>query len=116
MLHFLLWQVTRTRHGRTSVLKNTGVEAAITWRAIQTKDWFWTMTYNFTYNKNEITDLNGVSENGAPVVNTNIKVGDGSGAYLQANQVGYAMNSYYVYQQVYDKNGKPIENCVVDRK
>ena len=96
-------------------LKNTGVEAAITWRAIQTKDWFWTMTYNFTYNKNEITDLNGVSENGAPVVNTNSKVGDGSGAYLQANQVGYAMNSYYVYQQVYDKNGKPIENCVVDR-
>lgn len=96
-------------------LKNIGVEAAITWRAIQTKDWFWTMTYNFTYNKNEITDLNGVSENGAPVVNTNIKVGDGSGAYLQANQVGYAMNSYYVYQQVYDKNGKPIENCVVDR-
>ena len=96
-------------------LKNTGIEAAITWRAIQTKDWFWTMTYNFTYNKNEITDLNGVSENGAPVVNTNIKVGDGSGAYLQANQVGYAMNSYYVYQQVYDKNGKPIENCVVDR-
>lgn len=96
-------------------LKNTGVEAAITWRAIQTKDWFWTMTYNFTYNKNEITDLNGVSENGAPVVNTNIKVGVGSGAYLQANQVGYAMNSYYVYQQVYDKNGKPIENCVVDR-
>ena len=96
-------------------LKNTGVEAAITWRAIQTKDWFWTMTYNFTYNKNEITDLNGVSENGAPVVNTGIKVGDGSGAYLQANQVGYAMNSYYVYQQVYDKNGNPIENCVVDR-
>lgn len=96
-------------------LKNTGVEAAITWRAIQTKDWFWTMTYNFTYNKNEITDLNGVSENGAPVVNTNIKVGDGSGAYLQANQVGYATNSYYVYQQVYDKNGNPIENCVVDR-
>lgn len=96
-------------------LKNTGVEAAITWRAIQTKDWFWTMTYNFTYNKNEITDLNGVSENGAPAVNTNIRVGDGSGAYLQANQVGYAMNSYYVYQQVYDKNGKPIENCVVDR-
>lgn len=96
-------------------LKNTGVEAAITWRAIQTKDWFWTMTYNFTYNKNEITDLNGISENGDPVVNTGIKVGDGSGAYLQANQVGYAMNSYYVYQQVYDKNGKPIENCVVDR-
>ena len=96
-------------------LQNSGVEASITWRAIQTKDWYWTMTYNFTYNKNKITDLNGVSENGDPVANTSIKVGEGSGAYLQANQVGYAMNSYYVYQQVYDKNGKPIENCVVDR-
>ena len=96
-------------------LQNSGVEASITWRALQTKDWYWTMTYNFTYNKNKITDLNGVSDNGAPVPNTNIKVGNGSGAYLQANQVGYAMNSYYVYQQVYDKDGNPIENCVVDR-
>ena len=25
------------------------------------------------------------------------------------------MNSYYVYQQVYDKNGKPLEGVVVDR-
>ena len=96
-------------------LQNTGVEASLTWHAIQTKDWYWTMTYNFTYNKNKITDLNGVSDNGAPVPNTKIKVGNGSGAFLQANQVGYAMNSYYVYQQVYDKDGNPIENCVVDR-
>ena len=96
-------------------LQNSGVETSITWRAIQTKDWYWTMTYNFTYNQNKITDLNGVSANGAPVPNTNIKIGGGSGAYLQANQVGYAMNSYYVYQQVYDEKGNPIENCVVDR-
>lgn len=27
----------------------------------------------------------------------------------------YAINSFYVYQQVYDKDGKPIENTFVDR-
>ncbi|MGG6548388.1 UNVERIFIED_CONTAM: hypothetical protein NY100_23560, partial [Prevotella sp. 15_C9] len=32
-----------------------------------------------------------------------------------AHQVGFAANSFYFYQQVYDKNGKPIENKVVDR-
>ena len=32
-----------------------------------------------------------------------------------AHQVGYKANSFYVYQQVYDENGNPIENCVVDR-
>ena len=31
------------------------------------------------------------------------------------NKVGYPANSFYVYQQVYDENGKPIENEFVDR-
>ena len=73
------------------------------------------MNYNLAYNDNEITDLNGVSENGAPVENSSSKIGQGSGAYVQYNQVGYAANSFYVYQQVYDEAGMPIENCVVDR-
>jgi iron complex outermembrane receptor protein len=95
-------------------LKNTGFEASISWKAVQTKDWFWQLDYNFTYNKNEITDLEGVSSNGLPV-ETGPNAGGGTGNYVQAHQVGYAANSFYVYQQVYDANGKPIENCVVDR-
>ena len=95
-------------------LKNTGFEATISWKAIQTKDWFWQLDYNFTYNKNEITDLEGVSSNGMPV-ETGPNAGGGTGNYVQAHQVGYAANSFYVYQQVYDANGMPIENCVVDR-
>lgn len=96
-------------------LKNTGVEVSLEWRAVQTKDWYWTLTYNLAYNKNEITDLNGVSANGAPVANTDNKAGVGSGRYFQYNQVGYPINSFYVYQQVYDKDGQPIEGAVVDR-
>ncbi len=94
-------------------LVNTGVEVAFDWKAIRTKDFFWTLNYNFTFNNNEITDLNGVSSDGKPVANTNIKIG--TDKYLQYNQVGYATNSFYVYQQVYDKNGKALEGVVVDR-
>ena len=93
-------------------LKNTGVEVALGWKVVQTKDWFWSLDYNFTYNKNEITDLTGVSEGGLPVL-TGANI-DQSNQVL-AHQVGYAANSFYVYQQVYDQNGRPIEGCVVDR-
>ena len=94
-------------------LKNTGVEGTIGIKPIQTKDWFWQVDYNITYNKNEITDLSGVSTDGAPVPNTGIIIG--TDKYLEYHQVGYPMNSFYVYQQAYDENGKAIENAVVDR-
>ena len=95
-------------------LKNTGIEAALSWKAIANKDFFWQLDYNITYNKNEITDLEGVSDNGMPV-ETGPDAGGGTGNKVQAHQVGYPANSFYVYQQVYDANGMPIENCVVDR-
>ncbi len=95
-------------------LQNDGIEVAIEAKPVQTKDWFWTVNYNITYNKNEITDLAGVSDGGAPV-ETGPNMGGGTGNYGMANQVGYPANSFYVYQQVYDENGKPVENMVVDR-
>ncbi|MBO6192429.1 MAG: TonB-dependent receptor [Prevotella sp.] len=95
-------------------LKNTGIEASISWKPVVTKDFFWQLDYNITYNKNEITDLEGVSDNGKPV-ETGPNAGGGTGNYVQAHQVGYPASSFYVYQQVYDADGMPIENCVVDR-
>ena len=94
-------------------LENTGVEFAISYKAIQTKDWYWTIDYNFTYNHNEITDLNGVTEDPYGVPNSDIKIG--TDKYLQYNQAGHPFNSFVVYQQVYDQNGKPLEGVVVDR-
>ena len=94
-------------------LENTGVEANISWKAVQTKDWYWVLDYNITYNKNEITDLSGVSEDGSPVPNTGIKIG--VDRYLEYQQVGHPINSFYVFQQAYDQNGNPLENVVVDR-
>ena len=94
-------------------LRNMGVETSISWKAIRSKDWYWTLDYNFTYNSNKITDLSGVTSDGSPVANTSFKIG--TDKYLEYQQVGQPMNSFWVFQQVYDKNGKAIEGAVVDR-
>ena len=91
-------------------MENKGVEVTLGMKPIQTDDWYWTIDYNFTYNKNEITELTG---DGQPVATGGI--GGGTGVYAQAHAVGHPANSYYVYQQVYDQAGKPIEGLVVDR-
>ena len=91
-------------------LENQGVEVAITGRPIQSKDWQWEITANVTYNKNKITELTGES---SYVKTGGISAGTGNTCQVQA--VGQPRNSFYVYQQVYDNNGKPIEGVYVDR-
>ena len=91
-------------------LENKGIEASLTVRPIQTKDWQWEVTANFTYNKNEITALTGA----APIVKTG-GISSGTGNTVQAHAVGHPANSFYVYQQVYDSNGIPLEGVYVDR-
>jgi TonB-linked SusC/RagA family outer membrane protein len=94
-------------------LKNTGVEFSLDWRAIRTKDFLWRLGYNMSYNVNKITKLTGGSSDDYFVATGDIH--KGTGVMGQAQKVGYAANSFYVYQQVYDANGKPIEGVVVDR-
>lgn len=40
--------------------------------------------------------------------------GDG-GFQLKAHAVGHEAGMYYVYEQIYDTNGNPIEGCYADR-
>ena len=94
-------------------LSNTGVEFTLSWKAIRSADWNWTIDYNFTYNHNRIDDLTGASSDGLPVPNTSITIG--TDKHLEYNAVGHPANSFWVYQQAYDKNGKAIEGAVVDR-
>lgn len=94
-------------------MKNTGVEASFHWLALNTKDWNWTLDYNFTYNQNSITKLTGGKDKGYFVPTGGISAGVGGNA--QAHAVGHPASSFYVFQQVYDKNGMPLEGVVVDR-
>jgi iron complex outermembrane receptor protein len=92
-------------------MTNTGVEFTINLEPIRTKDVVWDLSFNATYNKNKITKL---TINDIPNFVDQI-AGIGGNGGLQANAVGYARGSFYVFKQVYDeKSGKPIEDLFVD--
>ncbi len=95
-------------------MKNQGIEFNINAVAIQTNDFSWELGYNFTWNKSRITKLTatynpdypGIAAGNAPFA---------TGTTIQYHQVGYAPSTFYLYQQVYDEKGNPIQNAVVDR-
>ncbi len=93
-------------------MRNTGIEFSIDYKAITTDDMTLTLGYNLTYNDNEITDL--IDDDPDYYVATG-GISSGTGVYCQAHAVGHPMSSYYVYQQVYDEDGMPIEGVFVDR-
>ena len=94
-------------------LRNTGIELAFSYKALQSEDWNWTLDYNFTYNSNKILELIGADDENYRVTTGGIS--SGTGLTIQAHQVGYPASNFRVYQQVYDDNGMPIEGLVVDR-
>lgn len=91
-------------------LENKGIEASLTVRPVQTKDWQVEVTGNFTYNKNEITELTGE----AAMIKTG-GINAGTGNQCQVHTVGKPASSFYVYQQVYGADGLPLEGVFVDR-
>ena len=93
-------------------LENYGVELAFNVKPIVTKDFVWDVTYNVGWNHNEITELEAGKSDW---VETGSSVSRSNDTKVQANKVGEPINSFYVYQQVYDENGKPIEGLYVDR-
>ncbi len=86
-------------------MENKGVEFNINAMAIQTKDFSWELNYNVTWNDSKITQLTAM-----PNPDYGMMVGD-----RQRNQVGYVPGAFWLFQQVYDENGKPIQNALVDR-
>ncbi|MBQ8050903.1 MAG: TonB-dependent receptor [Bacteroidaceae bacterium] len=92
-------------------LRNKGVEFTINARPVVTKDFSWTIGYNVTWNSNELTELN----TGSAFEPTGNTIGAGLSNQVQVNMVGHPINSFYVYQQVYDQAGNPLEGVYVDR-
>lgn len=87
-------------------MKNKGVEANVNAIAIQSKDFTWEVGYNITWNDSKITKL-------TTTFNPDYQ-GIDAGTN-QKHQVGEMPGTFYLYQQVYDENGKPIQNAFVDR-
>ncbi len=96
-------------------MQNAGGELALHAIIVQQKDWRWQLGYNISFNKNKILNLVGSTGPGYIQVNPNSGIAGTTSGTIQANEVGYPINSYYVYQQIYNQNGKPIEDGYVDR-
>lgn len=89
-----------------------GIEISLNATPIQTKDWEWNLSYNFTWQNMKVKNLSltkGLSQ-------TNVKVGPSIDAYqFQVLSEGYEPYMFYVYHQLYDsKTGKPIEGAYAD--
>ncbi len=78
-------------------------------RAVSNKDFSWILNYNVSFNKIKVDKL----ADGLPQYTGNI---EGLVAQnIQIHQQGYSPWSYYVYQQAYGSDGKPLEGVFVDR-
>ena len=89
-----------------------GIEVSLNATPIQTKDWEWNLSYNFTWQNMKVKNLS-LIKGGSQ---TNVKVGSSIDAYqFQVLSEGYEPYMFYVYHQLYDsKTGKPIEGAYAD--
>ena len=95
-------------------MENRGIEFTINTQAVRKKDLSLDLGFNATYNKNEITRLEFINDPSSPG-NLVGGIAGGVGSTIQVHTVGYAKNSFFVYQQIYDKAGNPIEGLFEDR-
>lgn len=95
-------------------MENKGVEVSLNFVPIETKDLHWDINLNGTWQDTKITKLSNVpTEDYLGVrVGSNLS---GTSGYSSLYRVGYAPYTYHLFQQVYDSNGNPIENALVDR-
>ena len=95
-------------------LENKGVEFALNVVPVETKDWHWDVGFNVAYNENKITKLT-ANDDPTYVGVTTGGISGGTGNWVQIHQVGHPASSFFVLEQVYDKDGNPIEGAYVDR-
>ncbi|GIM59833.1 SusC/RagA family TonB-linked outer membrane protein [Capnocytophaga canimorsus] len=88
-------------------MENRGIELGIGYTPFRTDDFRWTINYNVAYNENTLKKLPKVEDVGG--------VSGGTDNEVQRHQEGQTPFAFFVFQQVYDANGKPIENVFVDR-
>lgn len=94
-------------------MENRGVEFTLNLQPVRNRDFTWDLGFNATYNTNKITKLTFTND---PTFPGNLVGGiaGGVGSTIQIHSVGYPRSSFYVYKQVYDKEGNPIENLFED--
>lgn len=94
-------------------LENRGLELNLNAIPVQNDNFSWETNFNISFFENEITKLNVVDDPSQPGSLTG-GISGGVGNNIQINSVGFEANSFYVFKQIYDTNGNPIEGAYVD--
>ena len=94
-------------------IDNKGIELLAEVIPVRTADLEWTIGGNVTFQDSKITKLTTTQPN-TPGIEAG-GIAGGTGNFIQNHQVGYAPNSFYVYEQAYGADGKPIDEVFVDR-
>ncbi len=95
-------------------LENRGFEISVNAVPYKRAEAEWSFGLNFTRNVNEITRLTATEDPEYQGVATG-GISGGVGNNIQIHSVGHPANSFYVFEQVYDESGMPIEDLYVDR-
>ena len=94
-------------------METDGVEFLINVTPVKTEDVTWDFSFNAAHYDPRITTFSDQIQEGYVVATGGISGGVGN--TVQGHTVGYQPSSFYVYQQVYDNNGKPLDGVYVDR-
>ncbi|WP_432222801.1 SusC/RagA family TonB-linked outer membrane protein [Flavobacterium sp. TMP13] len=95
-------------------LRTQGVEFSIESDVVKNDNLTWNLAFNTTFIKQEITNL-GITVPGFQGYTTGDNIAGGTNNKVQINTVGFAPNSFYVYEQLYDADKRPIQGAYVDR-
>ncbi|KAB8155810.1 SusC/RagA family TonB-linked outer membrane protein [Kordia sp. TARA_039_SRF] len=94
-------------------LENRGLEVNLNTLIVDTEKFSWNTNFNVSFFDNEITKLFLTDDPTTPGSPTG-GIAGGVGNTIQINSVGFEANSFYVFKQIYDANGAPIEGAYVD--
>lgn len=95
----------------TGKLENKGWELALNTQIISSKNWNWNVSGNWAYNKSKVKALPLPTINGYVGMGGQVTIGIPS---VITQSAGYPLNSFFVLQQVYGSDGKPIEGEYVN--
>ena len=90
-------------------MHNQGVELSLNFVPVERENMRWVINLNGTWQQTEITDLNDNT------VHVGAQLSGTGGNYSSVHREGFEPYTFYLYQQAYDAEGKPIQNTFIDR-
>ncbi len=89
-------------------LENSGIELTLNGFVVDTKDFSWNLGFNVARNQNKVLAIDQISDQGVLTGG----IAGGVGNQIQILQVGQPVNSFFVFEQLYDADGNPLRDGI----